>query len=203
MIYLSGTYSKALLPLLDTGRYGLLAQPKVKLRHRVGNPIWAVDNGCFTDPDSFDAERFISWLSSCDLSRCLFATAPDLLANSAETLRRAMPVLPRIQQLGIRAALVAQNGLVVSDTPWSALDALFVGGTTEWKFSQQAADLTWAAKDMGKWVHVGRINSEKGVNRAHRLGADSVDGNFLRFSPDANVKRLERWFRQQKLELRA
>lgn len=200
-IFLSGTFSRSFKPLLGQPGFGLLVQPKAGLRFKIGTAIWAADNGCFTRPDAFNAERYIGWLKSHDLTRCLFATAPDVVGAARATLIRSEPVLPKIRQLGIRAALVAQDGLVASSAPWDWFDALFIGGTTTWKYSRQAYGLVHAAKQFGKWVHVGRVNSQKCLRRARWMGADSVDGNFLRYAPDGNVKRLVRWFRQQELAI--
>lgn len=203
MIYLSGTYSRTFAPLLTEPGFGLLVQPLTGLREKIGSSVWAADNGCFSRPDEFDAASFLDWLRSHDLARCLFATAPDVLADASETTRRSEFVLPLLRESGIRAAYVAQDGLTTTTTPWSAFDALFIGGTTEWKYSSDAYKLARSARVMGKWIHVGRVNSEKALQRARWLGADSVDGNFLKFAPDSNVRRLVRWFRQGHLDLRA
>jgi hypothetical protein len=160
---------------------------------------WAADNGCFADPEGFTVEGFLEWLAPLGPHRetCLFAVAPDVLGDAAATLRRSAPVLPLIRELGFPAALVSQDGL--ESPPWDSFDCLFVGGTNAWKFSSTSRALCLEARKRGKWVHVGRVNSEKGINRARWMQANSSDGTFLKFGPDKNIARLLRWFRQQPL----
>ena len=49
------------------------------------------------------------------------------------------------------------------------------------------------ARLLGKWVHVGRVNSWRRIHHAAIWGADSVDGTYLAFGPRANGARLTRW----------
>ena len=60
-------------------------------------------------------------------SRCLFATAPDVVGDAQATLRRAY-MLGWIRYAGLPAALVAQDGLEHLAIPWDDFDALFLGG---------------------------------------------------------------------------
>lgn len=167
---------------------------------RMGNVIpagalWAADTGCFRNPDGFDLEAYLAWLRRQDPETCLFATAPDVVGDHAETLRRSIPVLPLIREAGYRAAFVAQDGATAGSIPWDECDALFIGGTTEWKLSEAAYGLVHAARKRGKWVHVGRVNSFRRMRAFAAAGADSADGTFIAFAPKENVRRLQRWIR--------
>jgi hypothetical protein len=157
---------------------------------------WAADNGCFGKGYPGDGEWF-AWLrrNAADASSCLFAVAPDVVADAAATLERSRPWLPRIRSLGYPAALVAQDGLEDLDVPWDEFDVLFIGGSTEWKLGPYARAVIHEAKRRGKWVHMGRVNSEKRYRYAHALGCDSADGTFLVFGPDKNLPRLKTWLR--------
>lgn len=42
---------------------------------------------------------------------------------------------------------------------------------------------------MGKWVHVGRVNSWTRLRLVTSWDVDSVDGAYLAFAPDANGSR--------------
>jgi hypothetical protein len=117
------------------------------------------------------------------VDRCLFATAPDVVADAAATLELSAPMLPRIAKLGYRPALVAQDGLEDLAVPWAEFDALFIGGTTAWKVGDAAAALAIEAKRRGKWVHMGRVNSLRRMRYAESIGCDSADGTLLRFDP--------------------
>jgi hypothetical protein len=58
---------------------------------------------------------------------------------------------------------------------------------TEWKLGQLARDLVAEAKQRGKWVHMGRVNSLKRYRYAKLIGCDSADGTFVAVAPDVNL----------------
>jgi hypothetical protein len=59
---------------------------------------------------------------------------------------------------------------------------VFVGGDNEFKL-RQSAPLIDAAKDRGKMIHIGRVNTHRRLRYAYDLGADTVDGtNYSMFS---------------------
>lgn len=160
---------------------------------------WAVDNGCFNDSYPGDA-LYLEWLADlracAPLDRCAFAVAPDIVCDAQATLDRSLPVLPHIRSLGYRAALVAQNGLEHLEVPWESFDALFIGGDTDWKLSGYARTVIAEARHRGKWIHMGRVNSERRLRYAHALGCHSADGTYLAFGPDTNLPKLLAWLRR-------
>lgn len=157
---------------------------------------WAADNGCFSTRYVGD-ERWLAWLvkHAHHAERCLFATAPDVVADARATLKRSLPHLQGIRDAGYKPALVGQDGLedLVDEIPWRSIDAFFIGGSTEWKLSPHAAEIARLAKSLGKHVHMGRVNSGKRWRYAESIGCDSVDGTFLAFAPDTNLVRLYKW----------
>lgn len=186
MIYLSGCIVDMRHPKL-----GFLLTPDM------GNAIpadavVAADNGCFTKPDGYSDERYAAHLGRFPHNRTLFAAAPDVLGDHAATVGRSVPVLRLIRSLGLRAAFVAQDGWDDATTPWAELDALFVGGSTAFKF-RGGRDAVAAAKRRGKWAHMGRVNSLDRLRAAKSIGCDSADGTYLRFGPDVNSPKLLRW----------
>lgn len=135
---------------------------------------WAADNGCFGKGYLGD-NRWLAWLEkhSPAAGTALFATAPDILGDTAATLVRSAPWFAPIRALGYRAALVAQDGLRPRDIPWDQVDAVFLGGLTEWKLRPEAARVAHAAEARGKELHMGRSTPESGgvtrkVSRATR-----------------------------------
>jgi EAL domain-containing protein (putative c-di-GMP-specific phosphodiesterase class I) len=77
---------------------------------------------------------------------------------------------------------VAQDGLEDHPVPWGLIDALFIGGTTEFKMGPVAAAAAQQARLLGKWVHMGRVNTRRRIRYAKSLGCDSMDGtSFSRF----------------------
>jgi len=156
------------------------------------NQVFALDNGCFSNPDKYSDEGFLNWLDSISRKNCLFAVAPDVLGDSRKTLRRSLPMLSKIRKLGFSAGFVGQDG-ATTDLPWNEFDCLFIGGSTEWKLSQSAGDLIAEGKRQGKWVHVGRVNSFKRIRLVSILGADSVDGTHIAFKPMARLNDIRTW----------
>lgn len=195
MIYLTGS-AHYLAQMLSSQYLATLYSPKQGGKPDLGE-VWAADNDCFSQGPDFKLETYLRWLEKLApfQSRCLFAPAPDVVGDSDASLARSLPVLPLIRDLGYPVALVAQDGLSVRDVPWDTFDCLFIGGTTEWKLSQNAGILVKLAKGIGKWVHMGRVNSGRRFIQAYHWGCDSVDGNYLRYGPNTNFPRLKRWLR--------
>ncbi len=193
MIYLGNKSSGAIAESMSSGAIGMMCTP-AEGKTPASAAIWAADNGCFGRGYPGD-DKYLAWLRrhAIHADRCLFATAPDVMGDAAATLVRSAPFFPLIRELGYPAALVAQDGLQHLTVPWDTFDALFIGGTTEWKLSHHAVALMAEAKRRGKHVHVGRVNSKKRIIWAELCGADSVDGTFLTFGPDINLPRLRDW----------
>jgi hypothetical protein len=194
MIYLSGASTPGLRALLPHPRLGLMWTPAAytDAQHVVG-AAHAADNGCFTLADRFDPVAWLRWLCSMDRTGCLFAVAPDVVGDAAATLIRSKPYFDRIRELGYPVAYVLQNGQENLPVPWDDIDVVFIGGDTDWKLSHHAAHLAYQAKERGKWVHMGRVNSRKRLQRAAVMGCDSADGTFLKFAPTTNLPRMLRW----------
>ena len=197
MIYLSGAITRA--PLEGVGH---MLQPNM------GNLVpaegwWALDNGCFSKAREFDIDRFLSYANKTLAAagdRCLFVVCPDVAFDAAGTIARWHEYQDRIRQLGRPVAFVTQDGMGMEDVPWEDIDALFVGGSTEWKLGHESGALMAEAKRRGMWVHVGRVNSLRRFRHAYSLGADSCDGTFLKYAPDINRLRMADWFRQMREE---
>lgn len=153
------------------------------------------DNGCFGKGYPGD-DKWLAWLerkASVGTDRFRFATAPDVVGDAHATLARSVPLLPYIRERGYPAALVGQDGMEELDLPWTEFDALFIGGTTDWKLGPGALHLANEAKERGKRLHMGRVNSKKRIEYARSIGCDSVDGTYLAFGPDINLPKLLRW----------
>ncbi len=140
----------------------------------VGIP-WAADNDCF---QRLDAPRYRAMLEAIwGLPGCLFVTAPDVVGDASATLDLWSDWRVELSAAWQPIALVAQDGLTADRVPWQQLDALFIGGTTEFKLSEQAQRLGREARLRGKWLHMGRVNSRKRFDYARAIGCDSVDGS--------------------------
>lgn len=186
MIYLSGCIVPQRHP-----KVGFILTPDMANKVPEGAVI-AADNSCFTNPAGYSDMRYATFLASLPRVKTLFATAPDVLGNHRLTVARSMSVLHLIRQLGHKPAFVAQDGWTEYDTPWDSIDAIFVGGSTSFKF-RGGRDAVDAAKKRGKWAHMGRVNSMRRLRAAASIGCDSADGTFLKFAPNINWTRLMRW----------
>lgn len=165
---------------------------------------WAADNECYTLGDSFDPDRYIRSLKRTAkrwANSCLFATAPDVVGDAMSTLGKFPEWRDTIHDIGLPVALVAQDGLENLPVPWAEFEAIFIGGTTDWKLSQDVRDLIADAKLHDKWVHVGRVNSQKRLAYCIKLGVDSVDGTEWAINPGRGIRwasRVMGWLAHQK-----
>lgn len=199
MIYLSGTANYKLLDILIERGVGLMAQPATGYERMLPRfRTWAADNGCFSQGPRFSLAAYLAWLERLQpyAATCLFAVAPDVMGDAVATWQRSYEPLLLIREMRYRAALVAQDGFEDMTPEWDAFDALFIGGTTEWKLSRYAWDAAREARARGKWVHMGRVNSGRRITTARLMGCDSADGTYLAFGPDKNIGKLAGWLRQ-------
>lgn len=165
-------------------------RPMAKTRWLIQGAKWAADNECFALGDDFDPARYVGFLGRVAQfsASCLFCVAPDVVADAKVTLDKFPEWSETIRALGLPVALAAQDGLEDLDVPWPALDALFIGGSTEWKLSEAARSAVGEAKRCGKWVHVGRVNSAKRLRYSIKIGADSVDGTEWAINPGRGIR---------------
>jgi hypothetical protein len=140
---------------------------------------WAADNDCFQGLDPAAYFRMLQALKGVP-GRCLFVAVPDVVADALATARLFEIWWRAVARHGLPVALVAQDGLELLGTwmamVWPRVDALFIGGSTEWKLGASAELLVAEAKRRGKWVHMGRVNSDRRIRYAASIGCDSVDG---------------------------
>jgi len=192
MYYLSGCFSNELINE-RIPRVGVMSSPDIGNRIPQGM-VWAADNGCYSQGKNFKLTKFMDWLTEHEQKKtCLWAVAPDVVGDASATITRSLPVLPQIREMGYAAAMTAQDGLESLDIPWDEFDCLFIGGTTAWKLSPAAWEIGVRAQERGKWLHMGRVNSERRFKAAMSRGCDSVDGTFLAFGPKKNWPILKRW----------
>lgn len=187
--------SSAVLGAMSRGKLGFIATP-AQSNPRPAGVRWCADNGCFSDRYRGDWE-FTVWLAGQrGIDDCEFAVAPDVVGDAERTLARSRPLLTVIRGMGYRVALVAQDGLEQLRIPWDRFDALFIGGSTEWKLGAGARAIAREASLRCKWVHMGRVNSRERLRYAATIGCDSADGTLLTFGPDLHIGRLLGWLKE-------
>lgn len=153
-----------------------LLTPLTRFRPQQPESMFAIDNGAFS---SFDRKAFESLLEreKSRRSLCRFVAVPDVVGSARRTLEVFDYWYARIHEWPL--ALVAQDGQENLPIRWELIDAVFIGGSTEWKLSNHAAAVIKAAKAMDKWIHVGRVNRPGRFEYFENLGADSIDGTGI------------------------
>lgn len=188
LMYLSGVDCAGSRVLAKTHGLGLLPQPDSYRANKTEfYPYFGLDNGCFAA--KWDEDKWLAWLDKMPRDRCLFATVPDVVGDAELTFDRWWKYNDKVKDLGFNRAYVLQDGCEDWHVPEDA-EAVFIGGSTEFKLSDEAAALTSQARQQGKWVHMGRANSAKRLSRAVEMNCDSADGTFLKYGPLVNTGRL-------------
>ena len=118
------------------GEVGQLLTPLTRYRLRADK--FAIDNGAYA---KFDADAFMSLLKreSDNRDRCLFVTVPDVVGSARRTLEVFEVWRPKLD--GWKIALACQDGQESLPLPWNEIDAVFIGGSTNWKCSQHALQI--------------------------------------------------------------
>ena len=153
---------------------------------------YALDNGMYfkfgTEPHG--PARLCEFFGRCGLAMefhaPLFAVVPDMPYDAAETMKRYTAWIKRCRDLAPawRWGIAVQDGMTPADADRLSigtrpeLDAICVGGSTEWKDDNIR---TWAAwcRDRRIWCHVLRVNDTKRLELCKDEGVDSVDGTGL------------------------
>ena len=154
---------------------GQLITPLSGFRNRAveeGRP-WAMDNGAFS---GFKTTPFLRKMvrEEGNIGSCLFVASPDVVGSHDLTMDLWGIWVPLIEPFP--PAFVLQDGWD-GTIPHNAR-AVFVGGSTEFKCGDDALEAGAQAKELGLWVHVGRVNTPDRVDRWRGL-ADSIDGTGI------------------------
>jgi hypothetical protein len=163
---------------------GRLVQPRhyPSIRETASRGIvWAADNDAFNGFDEKAAAAFGRMLEAlAGIPGCRFVSCPDVVGEAALTDLLFEEWAPRIARFGLPVAYVVQEAGVEYEprgVPWDAIQALFIGCALDReKLGARVRDLVVEAKERGKWVHMGRVNTSRRVAYAREIGCDSVDG---------------------------
>jgi hypothetical protein len=155
---------------------------------RMASLPWAADNSAFSAWDEPAFVRLVARLSG--RPACLFLAVPDVVGDAHATLEAFRSWVPRLRPAGLPLALVGQDGAAA--LPWDDFDSYFIGGTDAWKLSRASWHLAQEAKDRGKHLHMGRVNSIRRLDVAYAWGCDSVDGSGMSMFPRAHIPRFLR-----------
>lgn len=160
---------------------GVLLTPADGNRIPDADVTWAADNSAYSGFNERKYRTFLKRLRGA--IGCRWITAPDVVADSVATLSLYQQWQPIITDHGLLPALVAQDGLSYRQVPWLDVSAVFIGGTTKYKLSLEAAEIVREANARCLWTHMGRVNSVRRVLYAAAIGCRSIDGSsFSRYS---------------------
>lgn len=137
---------------------------------------WCLDNGCF---NRYEPPAILRMLDKYrGIPGCVFATVPDMVGDHDATRLLFAAWLGTYQRYGYPPAFVLQDGIAgAADVPWDSLAAVFIGGSTRFKYSDTVRVIVAEAKRRGKWVHMGRVNTRKRIEYAASIDCDSTDGS--------------------------
>ncbi|CAB4121254.1 hypothetical protein UFOVP154_60 [uncultured Caudovirales phage] len=138
---------------------------------------YGLDNGCFK---TFDRKAWERLVFQAQLEKKedqpVFVTLPDVVGDAQRTVELFHHF--RWGTAGLKRCLVLQDGIGRVALDWYMFDAVFIGGTDAFKVSAEARSAARTAKMLGKWVHVGRVNTAARVLDWIDL-ADSLDGSGI------------------------
>jgi hypothetical protein len=155
-----------------------LFTPLTRRKPKRPDQPFAIDNGAFS---RFDEFGFVALLQRHEARQklCRFVVVPDVPFSARRTLEVFERWEKRHELDGWRLALAMQDGQEDMPIPWELFACAFIGGSTKWKDGPAAAAIVKAAIALGKWVHVGRVNTPGRFERFEALGAHSIDGTGL------------------------
>ena len=198
MIYLATPNTQGVKDAIAAGRLGALLTPdswsSLNEPQSSRFPWVGLDNGCFSTKRKWSESRWVDWLQVMvpRQPECLFAVVPDVVGDHERTMERWLQFSPTVKKMGYPAAFVVQDGATIDALPFDQMDALFMGGSTEFKLSQAAWEMADHARSLGVWTHLGRCNSFTRL-RAAAHTYRSADGTYLAFGPDTNLPKLLSW----------
>lgn len=176
--YASRTGTARNLDALRSCGWGLMVSATGALRTE-GFSRYALDNGAWTahqQGKSFDDGLFLAAMDRLG-EAADFVVVPDIVMGGLDSLSLSEKWLPRLQGRTRLLLLAVQNGMEPKHigSYLSSSVGVFVGGDTLWKEQTLPA---WCrlARDVGSYVHVGRVNTQRRIKLCHLSGADSFDG---------------------------
>ena len=132
-----------------------------------------MDNGCFA---RFKENTWNRQVEEAKRTEPKFVCLPDIVGDARRTLE--LFELFKTKTIGVHRALVLQDGISEFNIPWNDLSAVFVGGSDNFKIAPECINACKTAKILGKWVHVGRVNTSGRLDNWLDLG-DSLDGSGI------------------------
>lgn len=150
----------------------------------VKNKVYAIDNGAFA---GLDEKKFMKIVNNYKNNKKeIFIAVPDIVGDHKATLKMFYNWRNILNDYNL--GFVAQDGMTKNDIPKEA-QAIFIGGSTEFKLGKIAYEIIQTAKEKGLWVHMGRVNSLKRIKYAYESKVDSIDGTKYAMFDKVHLKK--------------
>jgi hypothetical protein len=132
------------------------------------------------DPDWWERKGERAWLKMLDkvteqATDPMWVLLPDVVADWNRTIERAWKYLPEVMERDLRFAVALQDGCDFKEALALRPFAVFVGGTTRWKWLNAEPACRYF-QPRGVKVHVGRVSGPNRILECLRIGVDSCDG---------------------------
>lgn len=185
MILLVSGATKTVRSFIGNPAIGCLLTPRSgNSISSMDNFLWAADNAAFKN---FDEKKFFLMLEKIKNQNPLFVCCPDVWGDSRETLNLFNKWNSIIKSYGLKSAFVLQDGIKIDEVPFEKIDAVFIGGSDKFREEKEIIKIVNRAKELNKWVHMGRVNTLKRIRFAHSIGCDSVDGSGFSMFPNTHI----------------
>lgn len=179
LAYASRTGTRRNLEALHAADWFLLVSAKGVHRHEGFR--YAIDNGAWTahtQAKPFDERAFVAVVEKLGGGADWIAL-PDIVCGGLSSLEMSKWWLSWVSRFA-PVLYPVQDGMGPEDVRHLLHPeaGIFVGGSTEWKLDTLS---TWAAlaREVGCWLHVGRVNTVRRIRRCIDVGATSFDGTAV------------------------
>ena len=151
---------------------------------------WVCDNDAFNNFDEVKFLRALDWYKQWSAT-CVFVVCPDVVGSAVETTALYKKWFNTITGKCFPIAYVLQDGLNLDMMPLYSCDAIFIGGSNDFKKSPIVASAVALAKKHNKHVHNGRISSKETILHTRKIGCHSFDSTHYIWQPDDIKKHLQ------------
>lgn len=168
------------LAALREAGFGILLTPGQHANPPEWCDLYAIDNGRWAakdNPELWDAKAFRE-LCEARGSKAHFVVVPDIVCGGRQSLDFSLTWIDFCMHFR-RPLLAVQDGMDAKDVG-AILErkpslGIFVGGSTEWK---ERTMYGWGmvAHALRRYLHVGRVNTQRRIRLCAEAGADSFDG---------------------------
>jgi len=201
ILFVSGA-TKTIRQIGNHPNLGYMITPQSMQPERVFQHLpYVADNAAYSN---WNEKKFLNmlWKITKYKNKPKFVACPDVVGDAKKTADRFDYWQPLLRELSLPVALVLQDGQEWIGVPnWKEFEVVFIGGSTKFKLGGWVREFIKRAKEHGKHIHMGRVNSEKRVAYAKKIGCDSIDGTCFSMFPDTYIPRFLRFLEKTQLQL--